>query len=163
MAIRTIVLAATLATAFAATPAAAATLFRLFGDTNGDFTLPTPVVTSAATADYFAIYGTPGSLDSVGSFFDIFFYLDLSGGGFDIQDTLNPDNLLQLGGPVLFNGPTSAPRFLNGRYELTDYNGDGGSYTLTISTIPEPASWALLIAGFGLTGAAMRRRRRVPA
>lgn len=25
--------------------------------------------------------------------------------------------------------------------------------------IPEPASWALLIAGFGLTGAAMRRRR----
>lgn len=26
-------------------------------------------------------------------------------------------------------------------------------------SVPEPASWALLIAGFGLTGAAMRRRR----
>ena len=26
-------------------------------------------------------------------------------------------------------------------------------------TVPEPASWALLIAGFGLTGAALRRRR----
>jgi hypothetical protein len=25
--------------------------------------------------------------------------------------------------------------------------------------IPEPASWAMLIAGFGLTGAALRRRR----
>jgi hypothetical protein len=24
--------------------------------------------------------------------------------------------------------------------------------------VPEPASWALLIAGFGLMGAAMRRR-----
>jgi hypothetical protein len=29
--------------------------------------------------------------------------------------------------------------------------------------VPEPASWALLIAGFGLTGAAMRRRRVVAA
>ena len=27
--------------------------------------------------------------------------------------------------------------------------------------VPEPASWAMLIAGFGLTGAAMRRRRMV--
>ena len=29
--------------------------------------------------------------------------------------------------------------------------------------VPEPASWAMLIAGFGLTGAAMRRRRLVPS
>jgi hypothetical protein len=29
--------------------------------------------------------------------------------------------------------------------------------------IPEPASWAMLIAGFGLTGAAMRRRRAAVA
>lgn len=28
-----------------------------------------------------------------------------------------------------------------------------------IGGVPEPASWAMLIAGFGLTGAAMRRRR----
>jgi hypothetical protein len=29
--------------------------------------------------------------------------------------------------------------------------------------VPEPASWAMLIAGFGLTGAAMRRRRTIAA
>ena len=29
--------------------------------------------------------------------------------------------------------------------------------------VPEPTSWALMIAGFGLTGAAMRRRRSVAA
>jgi hypothetical protein len=29
-----------------------------------------------------------------------------------------------------------------------------------ISVVPEPASWAMLIAGFGLVGATMRRRRR---
>ncbi len=31
----------------------------------------------------------------------------------------------------------------------------------TQGDVPEPASWAMLIAGFGLTGAAMRRRRQV--
>jgi hypothetical protein len=35
----------------------------------------------------------------------------------------------------------------------------GGRGALTISTVPEPDSWALLIAGFGLTGAMLRRRR----
>lgn len=31
----------------------------------------------------------------------------------------------------------------------------------SIGGVPEPASWAMLITGFGLTGAAMRRRRAV--
>jgi len=35
------------------------------------------------------------------------------------------------------------------------YNGGG--------VVPEPASWAMLIAGFGLVGAAARRRRAVTA
>jgi len=34
---------------------------------------------------------------------------------------------------------------------------------ITGNAVPEPASWAMLIAGFGLTGAAMRRRRVVVA
>jgi hypothetical protein len=48
--------------------------------------------------------------------------------------------------------------------------GSGGSrYGTWISSInggtevPEPSVWAMLIAGFGLTGAAMRRRRRIVA
>ena len=32
-----------------------------------------------------------------------------------------------------------------------------------VTGVPEPAGWAMLIAGFGLTGAAMRRRRAVAA
>jgi hypothetical protein len=29
--------------------------------------------------------------------------------------------------------------------------------------VPEPASWAMLIAGFGLVGGTMRRQRKVAA
>lgn len=35
--------------------------------------------------------------------------------------------------------------------------------TTNAGAVPEPSSWALLIAGFGLTGATMRRRRAVAA
>lgn len=31
------------------------------------------------------------------------------------------------------------------------------------SAVPEPATWAMMIAGFGLAGAALRRRRQAPA
>jgi hypothetical protein len=52
-----------------------------------------------------------------------------------------------------FNGPGRNPSgfILSGAAELFNRPGNGG--------VPEPASWAMLIAGFGLTGAAMRRRR----
>ena len=42
-----------------------------------------------------------------------------------------------------------------GNYILLAATADGGA----VGGVPEPASWAMLIAGFGLTGAAMRRRR----
>jgi hypothetical protein len=29
--------------------------------------------------------------------------------------------------------------------------------------IPEPATWALFVAGFGVAGTALRQRRRTPA
>lgn len=33
------------------------------------------------------------------------------------------------------------------------------NFTLDVTAVPEPASWAMMIAGFGLVGSAMRRRK----
>lgn len=63
-------------------------------------------------------------------------------------------------GGFSFTGITGSTTVsLDGSYEV-----DRISFTSQVQTgfegaVPEPASWAMLIAGFGLTGAAMRRRR----
>jgi hypothetical protein len=66
------------------------------------------------------------------------------------------------------NGPSSA--FQSGFGDLEDECGPGTcSNTFTITdggkdgTVPEPASWALMVAGFGLVGGALRRRTVIAA
>ncbi|WP_310474763.1 CHRD domain-containing protein [Sandarakinorhabdus sp.] len=39
----------------------------------------------------------------------------------------------------------------------------GGEIRANLSAIPEPSSWAMLLAGFGLVGGTLRRRRLVAA
>lgn len=62
----------------------------------------------------------------------------------------------------------TSPAIFVARY----YDGPGSDFEMTNAysarilvgaTVPEPASWALLIAGFGMTGAVLRGRRRVTA
>lgn len=45
----------------------------------------------------------------------------------------------------------SFAQVVNGSQDLT--------FSATITAVPEPASWTLMIGGFGLAGASMRRRR----
>lgn len=41
----------------------------------------------------------------------------------------------------------------------TNLSDNVGGVSLAISAVPEPATWAMMIAGFGFVGAAMRRRK----
>ena len=42
-----------------------------------------------------------------------------------------------------------------------DYWNDAGPNPYTSGAVPEPATWALLIAGFGLAGGALRRNSKL--
>jgi len=76
-----------------------------------------------------------------------------------------------------WTGTYESPTFITGNYMLYGENytnpGDSeipfgdprsGIYSLSISdvsgAIPEPATWAMLIAGFGMVGVAARRKRQ---
>jgi PEP-CTERM motif len=70
--------------------------------------------------------------------------------GLSLGDPLNSPIWLLTGNSGQFDGSS----FIGAAYNV--YAGASGG-------VPEPASWAMLIAGFGLTGAAMRRRRTAVA
>lgn len=78
---------------------------------------------------------------------------------------------IRLFGSQLFAGPTAAPRLLTGVFDLSDvlrnFTTDPlqVNYRLTVTDItnaaavPEPATWAMMIGGFGFVGGALRRCR----
>jgi PEP-CTERM motif len=66
---------------------------------------------------------------------------------------------------VNFNDYARGTRFFsnNGSPFIAQLNGDLGFRTFVdtaIAGVPEPESWAMMIIGFGLAGASMRRRQR---
>lgn len=68
----------------------------------------------------------------------------------------NADTITLGGNSIIWNG-------FNIKFnELKLTSGSGsvsGDLTATVTGVPEAATWALMMAGFGLVGSAMRRRR----
>ena len=67
----------------------------------------------------------------------------------------------QFSGPDLFTGPTSAPSFNIGTFQLSSIAS--GPATLTISAVaavPEPSTWAMMVLGFAGVGFMAYRRKR---
>lgn len=94
-------------------------------------------------------------------------------GGFNVtrlDQAGNFGNGIFLYGPQIFSGTTANPVFAPGSFDLSDIQPPFSTsplqvnYRLVISdptaAVPEPASWAMMIGGFGLVGATLRTRRR---
>jgi PEP-CTERM motif len=93
-----------------------------------------------------------------GNCYDPFISMALDAGDYRLSIQTSPNFAF---GPLLSHGFFGNGTF-NGRsqsWAVDLWDVDSAS----ISAVPEPASWAMLIAGLGLTGAVMRRRRAIIA
>ncbi len=152
-------LLAAAALAVAAVPAAAVTYAYTYASTGGD--IGSGRLTTA-TPGLAAITGITGTFDG------------------SAVTALSPyasaDNNINPAGPyVTFSGVSVSTAggtdynlyFDGSNYNITDsVNDPGGSgsgarnlTSFTVSQVPEPATWGLLLAGFGMVGVAARRRK----
>lgn len=116
-------------------------------------------------------YGNDGNMFDWGfenAFIDI--YDSSRGGGFTfipyvVDDQGNEpdyDYMLDFGGPSVLGGTRGNYFIQTGVY---DYDFDPGTLRVTITqavqaAVPEPATWAMMLGGFGLMGAVMRQRKQ---
>jgi hypothetical protein len=68
----------------------------------------------------------------------------------------SPNEFLQLLFPTITSAVFSGATGFENTYTLDDLTVGG---TITVNGVPEPATWAMMLLGFGAIGASMRRRR----
>ena len=158
-------IAATTATA----PANAATLlFQLSGSRNATFafdpTTATPSFRSSSfIGDQISFNGVAGTFGGVVGTASVGF------GNFLVAD-LNIQNpnlgFTQFTSPDFFRLVGTRPEFTLGTFQLNSLVSGRSELTiseLALGAVPEPATWAMLILGFGMVGGAIRYRRRETA
>ena len=154
-----------LAAALTALPATASPiLFQLAGGKTASF-----IIDSAAVPDFFSAgaFGNQISYNNVAGTFAGAAGTGTIGFGTNIFAQLNIGGtalgFTQYGGPDLFTLVNNKPVFNFGTFNLSSITS--GAATITISAaagaVPEPATWAMMLVGFGGLGFAMRRRAKV--
>lgn len=150
-----------------AVPASAATLlFEITGGRNVTFQLdsnPTPSSSQTFLGEQAVFTDITGTVNGANTVIPtisfgtgIFAVLSINAPGLDFTQFA--------GAGPLFTGTGSAPVFSAGTFQLTNPFFPTSNSTLVISeqvaAVPEPATWALMLLGFGFVGGAMRAKKR---
>lgn len=158
-----LLLSAAVAAVAVAAPASAATyLFTLTGNVNATFTLdssPTPSLVSDGKG-FFQIQNVAGVYSNGSTTANVNFFLTnavAQNGGLEL-DVPGGNAFLVQPGAQLFTGTLAMPTFKTGTFEFRASPGE--TLSISAAAVPEPASWAMMVGGFGLLGATMRRRAR---
>lgn len=153
---------ATAAAATSAVPASAVPyLFELTGGKTASFTIntdtPTDFFSTSVFGDQISYNDVPGVFGglagtaSIGFGTSIFAQLNIGGTALGFT---------QYGGPDLFSLVGSKPVFNVGSFALTSITSGPATLQISAAAVPEAATWAMMIAGFGCVGMAMRRSTR---
>lgn len=92
----------------------------------------------------------------------------LAGAYTDAAGNVISDNqVFKIGASDILTAPSGAARLYFGLPDAYSFNGSSGFYAdnsgslqVSVSGVPEPSSWALMIAGLGLIGGMLRSRRK---
>jgi hypothetical protein len=135
-------------------------LFSFIGPSIISFVIDKSPVPSFQTSDGFTLQGIPDIVNGVSSSIT-----HLSFTSSDPYSIGLDGNILLEDHPLQFyNNGNYNPTFMVGQYS---FNGQGNEdvYSLAITdvagAVPEPATWAMMLVGFGGVGFAMRRRSKV--
>jgi hypothetical protein len=149
------------AAAMSAPASAAIYAFDLTGAKTASFNIDTATAPTSSSSSfigdqisYNAVTGTFGGTTQTATIgFGTFLAAQLNIGGTTLGFT-------QYGGPDLFSLVSGAPVFNLGSFNLSSITS--GPATITIravsGAVPEPATWAMMLVGFGAIGFSMRRR-----
>ena len=136
--------------------------FNLTGDVTANFTVNQSPTPSIVNFNNFRIDNVSGIFQGSPAIFKVAF------GGGDFGFSNGNTELMAIGfGSPLWSGTTAAPKFILGDYSFHGFTSvlpesvrTDGHYFLSITSVPggvpEPSTWMMMVAGFGLLGGAMR-------
>lgn len=133
--------------------------FNVTGNGTASFLIDSSVTTPMFINNTGITYtNVAGIFNGVAATRAVQFFNSTSYGGFNIGF------IGQSKGAVLYTGSPADPVFTTGTFDLLPlaYGAKGG-FTMTIqeatAAVPEPASWVMMIVGFGMVGGAIRQRK----